>query len=146
MKMYDETSLERFTEAQDGRWSVAMAEVDAGLKQSHWMWFIYPQLRGLGHSHRAQYFGISGTDEARRYLAHPLLGLRLVESFERLKPLAGQSPERIFGDVDACKLQSCATLFAAVAGDPSPFNYVLDRFFGGERCAQTLDMLAAEGR
>ncbi|SDJ12645.1 DUF1810 domain-containing protein [Aliiruegeria lutimaris] len=144
--MYDETSLERFIEAQEGRWSDAMSEVDAGLKQGHWMWFIYPQLRGLGHSHRAQYFGISGTEEARRYLAHSLLGPRLIESFERLKPHAGQSVERIFGDVDACKLQSCATLFAAVANDPGPFDTVLESFFGDERCPLTLDMLAAEDR
>ena len=105
------------------------------------MWFVYPQLRGLGHSHRATYFGLSGADEARRFLAHPLLGPRLIDSFERLMAHAGSTPERIFGDVDACKLQSCATLFAAVAADPRPFERALNAFFGGERCAATLEML-----
>ena len=140
--MFDETDLERFTEAQQDTWADALAEIDAGLKQSHWMWFVYPQLRGLGLSHRASYFGLAGADEARRYLAHPLLGPRLTDSFERLMPHAGRTPERIFGDVDACKLQSCATLFAAVAADSRPFVRVLDAFFGGERCAATLEMLA----
>lgn len=143
--MYDETSLERFVEAQEGVWAGAMAEIDAGLKQGHWMWFVYPQLRGLGYSHRARYFGLAGADEARDYLAHPLLGPRLVDGFERLMPHAGQPAELILGDVDACKLQSCATLFAAVARDPRPFERVLDAFFKGERCATTLEMLARRG-
>lgn len=105
------------------------------------MWFVYPQLRGLGQSHRASYFGLSGAEEARRYLSHPLLGPRLLDSFERPMPHAGDMPERILGDVDACKLQSCATLFEAVAGDPTPFARVLDAFFGGERDSETLRML-----
>lgn len=141
--MYDDSKLERFIEAQEDTWSQAMAEIDAGLKQSHWMWFVYPQLRGLGHSHRAEYFGIADTDEARRYLEHDLLGPRLVDSCDRLMAHAGQSPERILGDVDACKLQSCATLFEAAAADPRPFTRLLDAFFDGERCAQTKDMLRA---
>ena len=143
--MYDDTRLDRFIEAQEETWAGAMSEIDSGQKQGHWMWFVYPQLRGLGHSHRAHYFGISSADEARRYLAHPILGPRLIESFERLRPLAGLSPERIFGDVDACKLQSCATLFAAVASDPKPFEFALDQLFGGEHCALTMKMLTADG-
>lgn len=141
--MYDETDLERFVEAQEQTWGAAMEEIDAGLKTGHWMWFIYPQLRGLGQSHRATYFGLSGAEEARRYLAHSLLGARLEDSFERLMPHAGTSPERLLGDVDADKLQSCATLFAAVASDPRPFERVLEGFFDGERCAATLEMLEA---
>lgn len=140
--MYDDTDLERFTEAQADTWAEAMQEIDAGLKQGHWMWWIYPQLRGLGYSHRATYFGLANAGEARRYLAHPLLGARLIESFERLMPHADLSPERMLGDVDACKLQSCATLFAHVASDPRPFQRVLDAFFDGQPCADTLDMLA----
>lgn len=141
--MFDETDLERFVEAQDehGAWAEAMAEIDAGLKQGHWIWYVYPQLRGLGHSHRATYFGLSGAEEARRYLAHPLLGPRLEESVLRLMAHAGRSPERILGDVDAVKVQSCATLFAAVAADPRPFEALLEAFFDGERCAATLEML-----
>ncbi len=139
--MYDETDLERFVEAQADVWAGAMAEIDRGLKTGHWMWFVYPQLRGLGLSHAAHYFGIADLDEARRYLAHSLLGPRLVDSFERLMPHAGQTPERIFGDLDAAKLNSCATLFAAAAADPRPFEAVLRDFFAGERCETTLNML-----
>ncbi|MDV7141205.1 DUF1810 domain-containing protein [Tropicimonas sp. TH_r6] len=142
LAMFDETDLERFVEAQEESWTGAMSEIDAGLKQGHWIWYIYPQLRGLGFSHRAHYFGIADAEEARRYLAHPLLGARLLESCARLMPHAGESPERLLGDVDACKLQSCATLFAAVASDPAPFEAVLDAFFDGERCESTLEMLA----
>ena len=144
--MYDETSLERFVEAQETVWAEAMAEIDAGLKQSHWMWFVYPQLRGLGHSHRAQYFGLADAEEARRYLAHDLLGPRLVDSFERLLPHADMTPERLLGDVDACKLQSCATLFATVAREPAPFRRVLDAFFEGTPCQTTLEKLADPSR
>lgn len=140
--MQDETSLERFVEAQRGVWAEAMSEIDAGLKQGHWMWFIYPQMRGLGHSHRAQYFGISGIGEARRYLDHPQLGPRLVESFDRLMQHEGRQAAHILGDLDACKLRSCATLFAAAAGDPRPFERVLDAFFDGTRCTTTQRMLA----
>jgi uncharacterized protein (DUF1810 family) len=141
--MFDETDLERFVEAQEADWAGAMTEIDAGLKTGHWIWYVYPQLRGLGYSHRATYFGLSGADEARRYLAHPLLGPRLLDSFDRLMPHAGQSPERLLGDVDACKLQSCATLFAAVASDPRPFERVLEAFFDGEQDTATLEMLGA---
>ncbi len=141
--MFEETDLERFVEAQEETWDGAMSEIDAGLKQGHWMWFIFPQLRGLGFSHRATYFGIADAGEARRYLAHPILGGRLLESCSRLMPHAGESPERILGDVDACKLQSCATLFASVAPDPAPFEALLEAFFQGEPCAATLEALAA---
>lgn len=141
--MYDDTDLERFVEAEADSWAEAMAEIDAGMKQGHWIWWVYPQLRGLGHSHRADYYGLSGADEARRFLAHPLLGPRLVDAMERLMPHRGDAPERILGPVDAVKLQSCATLFAAVARDPRPFTAVLDAFFAGKRCAETLAMLEA---
>lgn len=139
--MFDETDLERFVEAQEGSWASAMEEIDAGLKTGHWMWFIYPQLRGLGYSHKATYFGLSGADEARRYLAHPLLGPRLIDSFDRLMAHADMPPDRLLGDVDADKLLSCATLFAAVADDPRPFERVLEAFYGGSRDPATLEML-----
>ncbi|WP_116132781.1 DUF1810 domain-containing protein [Tropicimonas sp. IMCC34043] len=139
--MFDETDLERFVEAQQEIWAEAMEEIDAGLKHGHWMWFVYPQLRGLGYSHRAQYFGLADADEARRYLRHPQLGPRLVDAMERLMTHRAIPPERILGDVDAAKLQSCATLFEAVATDPRPFAAVLEAFFDGDRCARTLAML-----
>lgn len=140
--MHDETDLERFVEAQAGTWADAMAEIDRGLKTGHWMWWVYPQLRGLGQSHRAHHFGLADADEARRFLAHPVLGPRLVDSFARLTPHARTPPERLLGNVDAQKLQSCATLFAAVAADPAPFAAVLDAFFGGAPCPATLELLA----
>ena len=133
--------LERFVTAQAGSWQAAMEEIDAGTKTSHWIWFVYPQLRGLGRSRNADYYGLAGAAEARRYLAHPLLGPRLTESFEKLMRHAGKRPERIFGSLDATKLRSSATLFAAVAEDPRVFTEVLDEFYHGRRCQRTLDML-----
>ncbi|SFC77003.1 DUF1810 domain-containing protein [Tropicimonas isoalkanivorans] len=141
--MHDDTDLDRFVAAQDkaGAWAEAMAEIDAGRKRSHWIWFVYPQLRGLGRSHMATYYGIAGAEEARRYLAHPVLGPRLQESFARLMPHAAQRPENVLGEVDAMKLRSSATLFAAVASDPRPFDSVLEAFFGDERDPATLERL-----
>jgi uncharacterized protein (DUF1810 family) len=142
--MHDDTDLERFVAAQDkgGAWIGAMAEIDAGRKRSHWIWFVYPQLRGLGRSHMATYYGIAGAEEARRYLAHPVLGPRLRESFARLMPHAGQRPERVLGEVDAMKLRSSATLFSALASDPQAFDSVLEVFFGGKRDPATIERLA----
>jgi len=113
----DPFNLQRFVEAQgDGLYEQALAELKAGRKQSHWMWFIFPQHRDLGRSSTAKYYGLSGEEEARAYLAHPLLGPRLRECFAALRPhlKAGISAEAILGEVDAIKLRSCAELFRAV--------------------------------
>ena len=120
--------LERFVDAQAGVYEQALAELRAGRKQSHWMWFVFPQLRGLGRSETSRFYGIASVDEARAYLAHPLLGPRLRAAFEAVAAGAG-SAEDILGSIDAMKLRSSATLFARASPDDPIFPAVLDRFF-----------------
>lgn len=133
-------SLERFVEAQAETYRAALAELRRGRKESHWMWFVFPQLRGLGRSATADFYGIASLEEARRYLAHPVLGPRLREAAEALLSHAGTPPEAILGGVDAMKLRSSMTLFER-AGE-GPFAAVLDAFYGGAPDAQTLRLLA----
>ena len=137
----DADALERFVDAQDGVHDVALSELKRGRKESHWMWFIFPQLRGLGHSPMSHHYGIADLDEARRYLAHPLLGPRLVESARAVLAHDALSAEAIFGSVDAAKLRSSATLFAAVPDAPDVFDRILRTFFGGQPCRRTLDRI-----
>lgn len=134
--------LERFVEAQAEIWPQPLEELARGRKTSHWMWFVFPQLRGLGRSATAQYYGIRDLDEARRYLAHPVLGPRLRAACEAMLAHAGTSPEAILGPVDALKLRSCATLFKA-AGGGEPFEAILTSFYNGKPCPETLRMLGA---
>ena len=137
-----DSDLERFVQAQDGgTYEQALAELRAGAKRSHWMWFVFPQVAGLGRSPTAQHYAISGLDEARAYLAHPVLGPRLVECARALADLDGRSPERVLGPVDAMKLRSSMTLFDAAAPDEPVFAAVLDRYFRGERDEATLTRL-----
>jgi uncharacterized protein (DUF1810 family) len=139
----DPHGLQRFVDAQDGVFEAAIAELRSGSKQSHWMWFVFPQLRGLGRSPNAQFFGISGLDEARAYLSHPLLGDRLRDSVEAVLPWAGErTAEQILGPVDAMKLRSSLTLFDAV-GPHSLFGRALSSFFGGLPDERTLALIAA---
>lgn len=132
--------LERFVAAQADSWDDAVAELRAGAKRSHWMWWIFPQIAGLGRSDTARCYAIASADEARAYLAHPLLGPRLVEAAETVARARG-SAEAVMGSIDAVKLRSSMTLFAAVAADPAPFRAVLDRFYGGEEDAATQALL-----
>lgn len=134
-------SLDRFVAAQHDTYDAALSELRQGRKQSHWMWFIFPQLRGLGRSEMSHHYGIADLDEARRYLAHPILGPRLVACCEAVLGHGDRTAEAIFGAVDAGKLRSSATLFAAVEGAPAVFAALLTRFFGGVRCGLTLDRL-----
>ena len=137
----DPHDLRRFTDAQDGAFETALAELRAGAKQSHWMWFVFPQLAGLGHSPTAQYYAIRSLAEARAYLAHPLLGPRLRQCTEALLPHADdRSAEAIFGSVDALKLPSSLTLFDLVAPD-DVFARALDSFFAGEPDQRTLALI-----
>lgn len=122
--------LDRFVVAQDGVYPQALAELRAGAKRSHWMWFVFPQIAGLGQSAMARTYAIAGADEARAYLAHLVLGTRLIEATAAVTGAQG-SAEAIMGGIDAVKLRSSMTLFAAVADDPTPFRAALDRFFGG---------------
>ena len=120
-----------------------MAEILEGRKKSHWIWYIFPQLRGLGHSSMSHRYGIVGRAEAEAYLRHPLLGPRLRQITQALLAHAGTDPRDILGDTDAAKVRSCMTLFDAVApGDI--FQQVLDAFYQGQRCSRTLKMLQAE--
>jgi len=128
----DPFGLQRFVDAQSQTYDQALAELRAGQKRTHWMWFVFPQVAGLGHSGMAQRFAISGLDEARAYLAHPVLGRRLVESAKALTALDVDDPAAVLGSVDAMKLQSSMTLFALAAPDEPVFREVLDHYFGGE--------------
>jgi uncharacterized protein (DUF1810 family) len=137
--MGDPFDLARFVAAQDadGTYARALAELRAGRKTSHWMWFVFPQIAGLGRSPTAVRYAISGLPEARAYLAHPLLGPRLVEASRALTELTGRSAVDVLGGIDALKLRSSMTLFAAAAPEEPVFGEVLARFFGGERDPET---------
>ena len=134
-------SIERFIEPQDFLYATALAEIKAGRKKSHWMWFIFPQLRGLGRSSMAHIYGIEGLDEAWAYLAHPILSARLTEISEALLQLETNDPVAILGDIDAKKLRSSMTLFALISEDGSVFHRVLDQFYHGEMDEKTLKLL-----
>jgi uncharacterized protein (DUF1810 family) len=134
-------SIERFIEPQDFLYATALAEIKAGKKSSHWMWFIFPQLRGLGRSAMARIYGIEGLDEAWAYLSHPILSARLTEISEALLQLNTQNPKEILGEIDARKLQSSMTLFALISEDGSVFHRVLARFYNGQMDGRTLEWL-----
>lgn len=137
----DAHDLNRFVEAQATTYDRALAEISAGHKESHWMWFIFPQFAGLGFSETSRFYAIKSADEARAYLAHPVLGPRLVACAEAALSVRGKSAREVFGSPDDMKLKSCATLFAAVSEPGNVFERLLDRYFGGERDAKTLQLL-----
>jgi uncharacterized protein (DUF1810 family) len=137
----DPYSLQRFIDAQEGVYEQALAEIHAGRKRSHWMWFIFPQIAGLGSSQTSQYFAIKDLDEARAYLDHPVLGARLIECVDALLALRSSSASAIFGHPDDLKLKSSATLFAQASQPGSPFERLLERYFSGERDEVTLALL-----
>ena len=134
-------SLERFVEAQARVWPAPLDEIRAGRKTSHWMWFVFPQLRGLGRSATAERYGIADLQEARAYLAHPVLGPRLTGVLQAMLLHEVSAANTILGDTDALKLRSCATLFQAAGGDPA-FGRILDVFYDGKRCEATLKLIA----
>jgi uncharacterized protein (DUF1810 family) len=139
----DRFSLQRFLAAQEdgGTYDRAVAELRRGRKSSHWMWFVFPQLAGLGRSPTAVHYALSSLDEARAYLAHPVLGPRLVECAQVLTELSGPTAEEVFGALDAMKLHSSMTLFALADPDQPVFRAVLDRYFAGEGDDATLRLL-----
>ena len=126
--------LERFVDAQDsgGTYQQAVAELRNGRKTSHWMWFIFPQIAGLGHSAMAQAYAISDLAEAQAYLAHPVLGPRLIECAQIVASHQGLSAQQIFGGIDAIKLRSSMTLFAHAAPDQTIFQQVIDQYYDGQ--------------
>lgn len=138
--MSDPYDLDRFVAAQDGSYDTALAEIRRGAKRSHWMWYIFPQIAGLGRSAMAQRYAIASLAEAQAYLDHPLLGARLRESVSALQDLTSGTAESVFGEIDAIKLRSSLTLFEAAGAGPL-FAAALDRWFGGTRDPATLAIL-----
>ena len=136
-----ENGLERFVEAQARDYETALREIRGGRKRSHWMWYIFPQLRGLGCSSTAQFYGLRDLQEARDYMAHPLLGPRLIEISEALLTLATDNPGAVMGYPDDLKLCSCMTLFELAAPEQPVFARVLEKYYGGRRDQRTLALL-----
>ena len=133
--------LDRFLDAQRGDYAAALAEVRRGRKTSHWMWYIFPQIAGLGQSSTARYYSIRDLEEAREYYAHPVLGQRLREISGVLLELRGSDPVAVFGGIDSMKLKSSMTLFTMAAPDDPLFQQVLDKYYAGEQDALTLRIL-----
>ena len=136
----NDISLERFIKAQNNTYSTAINEIKNGRKRTHWMWFMFPQLKELGMSSISRYYGICGIDEAKAYLEHPVLSERLYELCGVLLSHKNKSAYEIFGDIDALKLKSSMTLFALVSNDNSIFHQVLDFYYNGERDELTLKL------
>lgn len=141
---YDPTdpfNLQRFVSAQEPVYSTVLNELHNGRKRTHWMWFIFPQIDGLGFSSTSRYYAIKTKEETLHYLHHPVLGARLVECTEAVLQIAGKSASDIFGSPDDLKLKSSMTLFAAVSDPGSTFERVIERYFQGQRDARTLTLL-----
>ena len=136
--------LERFIEAQAPIYAQALGELRAGKKQSHWMWFIFPQIAGLGQSPTSRAYAIQSLDEARAYLVHPVLGSRLRECCQMLMNLRDKSAKDIFGSIDAMKLRSCLTLFAEADPEEVLFYNLLEKYFDGDADEATLQILAGQ--
>jgi uncharacterized protein (DUF1810 family) len=145
--MQDPHRLQRFVDAQDdgGTYETALRELRDGRKRSHWMWFVFPQIAGLGQSPTSRRYAISSLDEARAYIEHPVLGPRLTESARAVAGVPGASARDIFGGIDAMKLRSSMTLFHRADPDNPLFTEVLDRYFGGEPDEATDRLLGASG-
>lgn len=137
----DPYDLNRFISAQEGTYDRALAELQGGLKRSHWMWFIFPQIEGLGHSPTTRLYSIKSLEEARQYLSHPVLGMRLKACAEAVLAVQGLSAADIFGHPDDWKLQSSMTLFELLSGPESVFNCVLDKYYQGKRDSRTLQII-----
>ena len=136
-----DTCLNRFLEAQKYSYETALEEIKKGKKMSHWMWYIFPQIKGLGHSETAIYYEIKSLEEAKAYLEHDVLRNRLLQLTDELLLLTTNDPIEIFGYVDAMKLKSCMTLFALAAPETKDFQKILDKYFSGEYDEQTLLLL-----
>ncbi len=140
MENIENTGLQRFIEAQNDSYDQALKEIRNGRKLTHWIWYIFPQIKGLGFSYNSEYYGITSLQEARDYLENELLRKRFFEITESLIMHKGKDIESIMGDIDALKLKSSMTLFDAVKPG-SIFGEVLDEFYGGERCRRTLEKI-----
>ncbi|QJD95806.1 DUF1810 domain-containing protein [Mucilaginibacter robiniae] len=139
--MAQQNGLQRFIDAQKSDYDTALAEVKQGHKRSHWMWYIFPQIQGLGFSEASRYYGIKDINEAEAYYKNPVLGSRLVQICEELLKLPSSSAHQILGSPDDLKLRSCITLFAALPDASSVFKELLRKFFSGQPDAQTLKII-----
>ncbi len=139
--MSDPFHLQRFVDAQDPVIDHVRSELRRGRKEGHWMWFIFPQIKGLGSSWMAERYAISSRGEADAYLAHEILGPRLIECTQLVNAVEGRTAEQIFGSIDTLKFRSCMTLFDAVAPDREPFSHALRKYFEGRPDRLTLDRL-----
>ena len=137
----DPYDLQRFVKAQDPVIDDVREELRSGRKRTHWMWFVFPQMEGLGESRMAQRYAIASRGQAEAYLNHPTLGPRLRECTEIVNGVEGRSANDIFGSPDDLKFRSSITLFEAVGDDPAPFRTALDRYYDGERDSKTLELL-----
>jgi uncharacterized protein (DUF1810 family) len=138
----DPFDLRRFVRAQESDYKPALEEIRAGRKRSHWMWYVFPQFAGLGLSSTSRHYAIGSLEEARAYLAHPILGPRLIECAEAALTVKGWSAHDIFGSPDDMKLRSSVTLFALVSSENSVFHRLLEKYFEGKRDERTVDLVA----
>lgn len=138
--MTKENNLKRFIDAQESDYKIALSEIKNGRKRSHWMWYIFPQIQGLGFSETSKFYAIKDIDEAEAFLKHPVLGSRLVEICNELLQLKSNDANRIFGSPDDLKLQSSMTLFSSLQTHPV-FQLVLDKFFNGTKDNRTLQII-----
>lgn len=138
---HDPFNLQRFVDAQEDSYDSALGELREGRKTSHWIWYVFPQMKGLGFSQASQFYGLSGLDEARYYLAHPILGPRLRECVEAMLATGDKNAEDALGFTDAMKFRSSMTLFAQAAPQEALFAQALARFFAAEPDRKTLDLL-----
>ena len=141
--MTEENCLDRFIKAQQNDYATALSEIKNGKKRSHWMWYIFPQLRGLGMSETARFYGIQGKQEAVAYIESDILGKRLIEISETLAALPGDDAHQVFGSPDDIKLKSCMTLFASLPNANPVFEQVLSKFYDGEKDQKTLQLIKA---
>jgi len=140
----DPYNLQRFVDAQHSVFDRVLAELKQGRKRGHWIWFIFPQLKGLGHSANSEFFGISSLQEAAAYLQHPMLGPRLIECTQLVNAVEGRSAEEIFGEIDGMKFRSSMTLFAKATPDNQIFMDAIHKYFAGEFDDLTINLLASE--
>jgi len=139
--MKENKELVKFLDAQNQMYLKALAEVRNGKKESHWMWFVFPQIKGLGFSETAKFYGIADLEEAEAYLAHPVLGKHLIEISEALLKIEDKTATEIFGTPDDMKLRSCMTLFSKVSETDKIFEKILDKYFGGSQDDYTEELL-----
>ncbi len=141
----DPYNLARFVNAQERDYRQALSEIKAGRKRSHWMWYVFPQFEGLGSSPTSRHYAIKSVEEAAAYVAHPVLGSRLLECAEAALRVEGRSAYDIFGSPDDMKLRSSATLFASISPEGSIFHQIIDKYFGGQRDERTIALMTSAG-